>query len=403
MAVWQKENRYDKAVKVVLFLISPFFSLLYSLRTLKTKSSYVVFFLFAVFFGLAFTTQPHHTMDSVRYIEKFNGYIFYSLNDFLYEFQNFLTFSEGDKDFYFNTVAFIVSRFTDNYHVLFAVFAAVFSYFSLKSFKFLTSSDNFKTSLFCLILAFMFMRNDIFNINGVRFWTAAWIATYATFQIYVNKNKKYLLLAIIVPFVHIAYWVYLGLLIIVYFTARYKKVWIILFIVSFFTSSFIFELIGSVQQYLPPVISKMVDSYTAAEYVSERSEVNSVIMHTFSILGGLFRNLVIFLFIKNMKYIDQDKRTDTLFGFLLILATFVNYTMIVPSLGGRFAALMYPFIAHIWIITFGVKRYRYLIYIFPLVSFSSIYLSYHYYMSVLPLSFFFSSPIVIIWKNLIVA
>src|SRR5690554_2635355 len=125
MAVWQKENRYDKAVKVVLFLISPFFSLLYSLRTLKTKSSYVVFFLFAVFFGLAFTTQPHHTMDSVRYIEKFNGYIFYSLNDFLYEFQNFLTFSEGDKDFYFNTVAFIVSRFTDNYHVLFAVFAAV--------------------------------------------------------------------------------------------------------------------------------------------------------------------------------------------------------------------------------------------------------------------------------------
>ena len=112
MAGWLKERNDDKAVKLILFVISPFLSFVYSLRRINTRSSYVVFFLFAIFFGISFTTQPHHTMDSVRYIARFNGYVFYSLNDFLNEFNLFLTFEEGSKDFYFNTVAFLVSRYS---------------------------------------------------------------------------------------------------------------------------------------------------------------------------------------------------------------------------------------------------------------------------------------------------
>lgn len=49
MPTWQKENNHDIILKLVLFLISPFFAFVYSLRTMRTRSSYVVYFLFAIF------------------------------------------------------------------------------------------------------------------------------------------------------------------------------------------------------------------------------------------------------------------------------------------------------------------------------------------------------------------
>ncbi|WP_417873710.1 hypothetical protein [Xanthomarina gelatinilytica] len=46
MIAWQKEEKTDKALKIILFLVSPFIAALYALRNNKTKSSFVVFFLF---------------------------------------------------------------------------------------------------------------------------------------------------------------------------------------------------------------------------------------------------------------------------------------------------------------------------------------------------------------------
>lgn len=194
MTTWPKENNSDKALKIILFLISPFIAFLYSLRTIKTKSSYVVFFLFCVFFGLSFSVSAgkdeHNRADGASYREKFELYKYVSDSEFYNRFNEYFTFEEGAKDYYFDTVAFYVSRVTDNYHIMFMVFAIVFAYFGLKSLRFLTSEPKFDASLSCLILVYLFMINQIFNINGVRFWTAAWIGVYCIFQIFRNGNKK---------------------------------------------------------------------------------------------------------------------------------------------------------------------------------------------------------------------
>lgn len=79
MTAWQKEENTDKALKIILFLVSPFIAALYALRNIKTKSSFVVFFLFAVFFGMSFTVAPSKTdensLDGTSYREKFEVYI----------------------------------------------------------------------------------------------------------------------------------------------------------------------------------------------------------------------------------------------------------------------------------------------------------------------------------------
>ena len=150
-----------------------------------------------------------------------------------------------------------------------------FSLFSLKTFKFLTSEDNFDASLSCYILAYLFMINQIFNINGMRFWTAAWIAVYAIFQIFKNNNKKYFLLALTTPFFHGAYWIYLVVIIIAYFFKKYSKLWVVLFFISFLVSNISIDFIYSLTDKLPPFLADMALSYTDPEYVELRRSAGS--------------------------------------------------------------------------------------------------------------------------------
>lgn len=409
MTSWPKENRVDIAVKIVLFILSPFFSFLYSLHNMKTKSSYLIFFLTAIIFGLSFTVPSGKTAinraDGASYRENFEFYKYVDLNEYIEGFKKYVNFEDdGAKDYYFDTTAFFVSRVTDNYHVMFMIFAIIFAYFSLKSFKFLTSEYNFKTSLACFILAYLFMINQIFNINGMRFWTAAWVAVYSIFQIFRNGNKRYFLLALLTPFIHGSYWIFIGILTIGYFLKRFKKIWLVLFFISFFVSTISVEFVRNMIDSLPPFLAKMAISYTDPEYITERNASGtgfSWVEDLFNILVKLYINLMVFLFIKNSKLILNNSNTSNLYSFLLVLMSFVNFTMPIPSVGGRFIMLSYPLISYIWLVNFKGYKYKIFLYIAPFIFLFSIYEQIILYIMVLEPNFLISSPFYLIYKYLI--
>lgn len=405
MSRWPKENNTDKALKIILFLISPFIAFIYSLRTIKTKSSYVVFFLFCVFFGLSFTVSnvrdEVNSIDGVSYREKFELYNYVSDSEFYKRFNEYFTFEEGAKDYYFDTVAFYVSRVTDNYHIMFMVFAIVFAYFGLKSLRFLTSEPKFDASLSCLILVYLFMINQIFNINGVRFWTAAWIGVYCIFQIFRNGNKKYFLLALCTPFFHGAFWVYILVITFAYFSKWTQKVWVVLFFISFFVSNISVDFVRGIIGYLPPFLAGMAQSYTDAEYIQERSAAGSGfywVAEIFRFSVKVYMNYLVWLFIKNSSRINANPKTKSLFAFLLIWMTFANFTMPIPSLGGRFMVLAYPIIAYIWLVNFKGVKYQKVLHAMPFVFLFSFYTQFLLYKNVLSPTFYFSSPFYLIYK-----
>lgn len=408
MSVWQKENRYDKASKLILFLISPFFSFLYSLRTMNTRSSYIVFFLFAVFFGMAFTvgnTRTESTIDGISYRAEFEEYNHLSSKDYYEGLESFLSFDEGKKDYYFETVAFYLSRITDNYHVMFMVFAIIFAFFSLKTFRFFTGEDKFDTTLSSLILAYLFMANQIFNINGMRFWTAAWIGVYALFQIFWNKNKSYFLLLIITPFFHGSFWVLIAVVVIAFILMRYEKVWAVSFFISFFVGSITVEILQDASDFLPIFIQRMIASYTDPEYIKLRNESGTGffwVSKLFNTLVRFYLNFMVYLFIHNSKAIIANPKTKSLYLFLLVFMSFVNFTMAVPSLGGRYMILAYPIIAYIWLVNFKGVKYKNYLYSMPIVFSFSIYGWIQRYLLVLDLEFFITSPFYLIYKYLIV-
>lgn len=407
MASWLKERNDDKALKLILFVISPFLSFVYSLRRIKTRSSFVVFFLFAIFFGMAFSVgnvRTEGSFDGISYRINFEQYKYVTQYEFSENFKEFLSFDEGKKDIYFDTVAYYLSRITDNYHVMFMFFAIVFAYFSLKSFKFFTKEDEFDASLSSYVLAYLFMSNQIFNINGMRMWTAAWVGVYALLQIFGNKDKRYFLLLLTTPFFHGSFWVFIAVVVLAYMFMRFDKAWVVMFFVSFFVGSIALELLEEASDLLPTFMQRMIASYTDAEYVQQRAEAGTGfywVSKLFSTLVRLYMNFMVYLFIKNAKDIKANPKSKTLYLFLLVYMTFVNFTMPVPSLGGRYMVLAYPIIAYIWLVNFKGVKYKKMMYVMPVVFWFSFYGWIGRYLTVLEFNFFVSNPFSLIYKYLL--
>lgn len=402
---WSKENNQDKAIKLILFIISPFLSTIYSVRRMNTKSSYRIFFLFAVFFGMSFTISLDHGFDGSAYIGWFEDYSKTPTNfEYLDGLEGFLTFDEGKKDYYFDTLAFYISRFTDNYHVMFMFAAIVFAFFALKSLRFLTKEEKFDFSIASLILVYIFMQNDIFNINGLRFWTAAWIGVYSIFQVFRNNNDKYFILIFLTPFFHGSFWIFIAVVLMARFLRKFEKTWVILFFASFFIGSIALELLRDASDILPAFMQRMISSYTDAEYVELRTEGGSGFIWVARLMDFLVRfsiNFMVYLFIRNSKMIKANSKTRNLYLFILVWMTFVNFVMPVPSLGGRYFQLAFPIVAYIWMVNFKDVKYKDFLYALPFVYWFVLYTQFTRYSQVLEPDFYISSPFYLIYKYLI--
>lgn len=402
----ENSSKGNFIIKLGLFLFNPILGFITSLMQIKSKSSYIVFFLFSFIFGISFVvpSDKHsgYTGDGVTYRLKFEKMATYKTTDFNYIVNDYLEFDEGDKDFYVLATSFLVSRFTSNYHWVFGIFAIVFSFFMLKSLRFLTEENKYQNSFYCFLLATMFiMSNPIFNINGVRFWTAAWVGVYCLFHIFKNNDKRYLVLACVTPFIHVSFFVYLVVLLIALLFKKYNKVWIVLFCLSFFISEISILLLESAESYLPDFVSRMIRLYTDPEIMSMKEEKKVWYAAIFSFPPRLIVNLMILFFYKNRNFIKENRTSYNLYLFLIVWMTFVNFTMLVPSLGGRFFQLAIPIITYIWLTIFNGKKYTKWIIAFY-IAFAASYLYFiKLIFKVTEIEFYVTNPFYLIYSYLV--
>lgn len=418
MLKWNKDENLNKGYKYVLFLCSPFLSLVYSLRSVNTKSSYIVFYLFAVFFGLSFTVTSDWENSSNKidgmvyraYFEQESNNVRYSRNNAFMNYaeglKGFLSFDDGKKDYYRDTINHFIARFTDNYHVMFMVVAMFFAFFQLKTLRFFTSHKNFDNTIFSLILLFLFTYNGIFNINGFRFWTAAWVAIYSVFKIFLVGDRRYLILAVFTPFFHGSFWFFIAILAIAFCFRKYDKAWIIAFFLSFFFSSFISDFIEISYSVLPTFITRMIDSYASDEAIERRTSIQGTGFYflgvIFKTLLNIYINVLIVLLIRKIDIIKKNAETYSLYQFFIVFVTITNFVMFIPSLGGRYLLFTYPMLAYIILACYKDMRYsKNWIYILPFVFFMSLQQLVRLYVMVLDETFFVSSPFYLIYKYLL--
>lgn len=401
MGKWQSENGVDVIAKAFVFIISPFLSFIVSIKSIKTRSSFFIFYLFAFFYGMGFITESGKSEtarnDGAVFRALFEEYICkLSFRDFQNEIIDILEGRSWHKDIYFHCVSYFVSTFTDNYHFLFLALAAIFGYFMLRSLMLMVKEDNFKVNIVCLLLVLLFVNNGIFNINGMRFWTATWIATYALLRVVIEKRKIYIALFAITPLVHSSFYFFFIIFLLYLFLKVKETKMMKMYYFSFFFSSISVFIISAFIGNISYLSRFMV--YLDPEAVFNMYEEQSIAKAVFDVLGIIYINCMFYLIYKSREQIPL--KFKRLFDFCLIFITVVNIIRPIPSLGSRYFMILFPFLAYLWLVTYGSYQRRMFIYFLPIAMLWYVHNSYIMFVMFLEPMFYWTNPVSLILRYL---
>lgn len=146
--------------------------------------------------------------------------------------------------------------------------------FLLKSLRFFVLDEHFDRSLCCYILLYLFLSNQILNLNMFRYYTAMWITVYALLNVFVLHKTKYLFLLLLTPFFHGSFWLIYALFLLFYLTVKWKRIWEICFIISIFVGELSLELFRESAEFIP-LLTNHFEGYLDENYVYRINEGGS--------------------------------------------------------------------------------------------------------------------------------
>jgi len=301
---------------------------------------------FVIFFGFTLTiilADSDEQSDGSRYRDKFVAMAGQQVN---FDNISVLFYNEDSQvlDVIETIVIFTVSRFTDNYHVLFAVFGLIFGYFYSRNIWYLIdrAGKGIATENISIILTFAFIVG-FWEINGFRFWTATHIFLFGTLPYLFEGKKNYLGFAVLAVFMHFSY--VLPLLVLGFHIATGKRtsVYFILFILTFFVKELNLTQLGEfLTANLPEIFLPRVKGYVNEGYASDLSDIYAkanwyVVFYQLALKWSIAL-LMAGIFFYGKAFLKTNKNFDRLFSFTLLLYSVANIFSLVPS-GGRFLAL----------------------------------------------------------------
>lgn len=330
---------------LILFIIWPFLAFLLALLNYTRREAKAVVFFFLVYFGLTFVSD-NQLMDSYRYVETWKFYASLPFKDIFRAISGYYFYS-ASLDFVEPMLAFLISRLTENYHVFFAAFAALFAFFYLRAFNLLYDEYKEKPNLNSWVfMAFSLVIIPITNLSVLRMWIAAWIFFYGAYLLLRSHKAKYLLLALSACLVHWSFLTVSILLIGYFFAGNRRLIYTPIAIASFFISQFLNPILDFVSTSFTGSIGERVEGYT--------SESHALIYQDWlasnSWFLGLSQDLIWYFFIIAIIVIRVFKRElmkskfhENWYNFLLILFTLVNLGRRIPDFGMRMQSVFILF------------------------------------------------------------
>jgi hypothetical protein len=336
----------SKKNSLLIFIIWPFFALYYAIGNYKAGWAKDIIWFFVVFYGLTITIHNYgaeETSDANRYRDRFT-----EMADTKISFDNvtalFYNQESQTLDIIEPIILFAVSRITDNFHFLFAVFGLIFGYFYSRNIWYLIEkvpkkidSANIPVILtFALVVGF-------WNIGGFRFWTATMIFLYGALPFLYEGRKKSLPFCFLAGLVHFSYLLPLVILFIHFFAGRRTKPFFILFVISLFIKQLDLAQVNDfLTSNLPDIFIPRVKSYTNQEYADRVSttlaNANWYARIYNDVLKWTIITFLIMIFFQGQKFIKRFQNFENLFSFTLLFYSVANLFSLVPS-GGRFLSL----------------------------------------------------------------
>ena len=121
---------------LILFFIWPFLAFIVSVSNFSKKEARFIVYMFLIYYGFNFV-NTNTAIDAYRYALELKINSGRSFSDFFRIVGGL--YSDTNVDIVEPLISFIVSRFTSHYSLYFAVWAAIFGFFYLKSINLIQS------------------------------------------------------------------------------------------------------------------------------------------------------------------------------------------------------------------------------------------------------------------------
>lgn len=356
-------SQLNTGLMILVFIVWPFLAFLLAVRNYAKPVNRRIILCFFVLFG--FTFIPKVGMDSSHYASELLINSQQPFSDFIEIASNL--YDEGVPDITKQFITFVVSRFTNSHHWLFATFALLFGYFYLKSITFFFKKyqvhKNSNARYFLLFLPWVL---PIFAINGFRMWTATWIFFYGAINIIYYGRKKYILLCLFSTLVHVSFLSANAILLAWIIIGNRKLVWVPLAIGTFFVSELPFDTVQNYAQSIGGAIGQKIITYTTDYYVEGILESLSGAVWFIEWRGKLllyfFAILLVIYGLKIMKEKSTKPGLQNLFYASLAFLSFSNVSSLMPS-GGRFRVIFFLLCCSFFIVYFSRYRQKQLLFL----------------------------------------
>jgi membrane protein len=388
MVISVPQYNSERNLAFVVTLLFPFWGLIYSLYHWRASWAKNTFWLACIYMGMVQIFHPEGTIlgdgaDGGRYVLDL-----ISMHVNVHSFTDVAkVFYDGSTlDVYQKTLTFIVSRFTDNGHVLFFFFAVVFGFFYSRNIWYVLDKlpEKFNKYLWVLIL-FYFLVCPIWLINGVRMWTATHVFVYGAMPYVFERNKSKLIWCLASILVHHSF--IFPILILVIFSlipqnSKISKKTLTLLFLFYLVSLFVktvnlTALADTLTQYLPDYYDNRITGYVNEDALERRLDAATQLSWHVSFAQQvgywIIQILIIMSFFALNKVINKSKWIIPLFMFSLLMYGASNILSYVPS-GGRYLIIAQMFmIPSLLLILTRVQLHSYLKTLLPLCMFCLVF------------------------------
>lgn len=330
----------------LLFIVHPLTAVIFAIKDYKSFYSKNVIWFFVIFYGFTIVIS-NEGMDANRYRDWF-----IELSKTKITFDNFvgLLYQEGSKyvDVVQPMITFLVSRFSGDSRVLFAVFGLVFGYFYSRNIWYLLdrAGSPIKQSSIIHIVVFAIVIG-FWQINGFRMWTAAHLFFFGAIR-YLTENKiEGIFIAVSSILVHFSYILPVAIFLAFVFSPKRVSLYFWFFIVSLLVSELDVRFVSSaMQRILPGVLFSRVEGFMNPDYIETMSEAMALRNWRYHLYSNSIYWVasisLIAIYVFGQKFIKSYRNFTKVYCFVLLFLACINLVSNIPSVS-RFYSVAYLF------------------------------------------------------------
>lgn len=333
---------------IFLTLLFPFFGLMLSLFHWRESWAKNVFWVVCVYMGAVYIFNIDGA-DSQGFARDLAA-MYYQNLDFSTILRTLFRDGGVTVDIYGPTLLMLVSRFTDNGHMLFAVEAFIVGYFLSRNIWYVLERLPDSTGGWELALIGIFILSwPISRIGGIRFVLATHVFVYGALPYLFEGEKKKLIWCFLSALIHFSF-IFAIIILIIYVFLPHKSITPLFFfyIATIFINTInLTSLNGVLSGILPDIFSYRVDAYTDENYAEKLLQKAAEDGAIHIAIAEFLRKWVMFTYVvlgyfHIMRYHKHDDIFVRLFTFSLLIYGFSNIFALVPS-GSRFVRVSQMF------------------------------------------------------------